>query len=209
MTAQIGHTYGRLLVLAQSQTRKQATWWFCRCQCGNEIEAKGARLTGGTKQSCGCLQREHTISLKYRHGLHGQPIYRTWRGMISRCYNKKSQDYPDYGARGIKLCEFLRISPANVLTLLGERPTNHHSVDRIENDGNYSCGSCAECHQNHWPLNIRWATQKQQTRNTRRNLLFSRNGQTKTVAEWSEITGISYSAFYKRLKRGQDPFVLP
>lgn len=117
--------------------------------------------------------------------------------------------YHRYGGRGIKMCEFIRASPMHLLLIVGEKPYPGLSVGRINNDGMYSCGSCAECAQNQWTLNVRWETAKQQARNTQRNRQVTIGGMTKSLAQWAEDSGIKYRAFEYRVNHGLDPFTKP
>ena len=118
--------------------------------------------------------------------------------MLQRCYNEKSKGFQAYGARGIKACEFIRASPLNLVLLIGERPSRHLTLDRINNSSGYHCGTCAECMANGWVLNVRWATAKQQSRNMKNNRLVTINGVTRCVAEWIEITGIPRTSFCRK-----------
>ena len=96
---------------------------------------------------------------KIIHGMHKHPLFKTWISMRARCYKKWCTSYPNYGGRGITVCERWRNSFPNFLADMGERPPGH-SIDRIDNDGNYE------------PSNCRWATPKQQTNNQRPRRLF-------------------------------------
>jgi hypothetical protein len=102
-----------------------------------------------------------------------QAAYYTWKGVKVRCINPdpKHVNYKYYGARGIKICERWRTSFEAFFEDMGPRPANTilaaYSLDRIDNDGNYSCGKCEECIANGWPANCRWATGSEQSLNKR------------------------------------------
>jgi len=118
--------------------------------------------------------------------------------MHGRCNSVNSQYH---GGRGIKVCERWRAFE-NFLTDMGQKPFSEASIDRIDNDGNYSCGHCEECLRNGWPANCRWATDKEQQRNTRQNRMLTYNGKTMCLAEWGELLGIEYNILWARLNRG-------
>lgn len=85
--------------------------------------------------------------------------------------------------------------------ILGKRPSPSHSVDRENNDGNYSCGECPECIEKGWPFNVRWATQKEQMANTSRTILITHNNETHCLAEWARMIGISGTGLRDRMRR--------
>jgi len=101
------------------------------------------------------------------HGMSGTPTYVSWIGMIQRCTDPNCTDYPNYGGRGIKVCDRWRSSFLAFLEDIGERPEGL-SIDRIDNDGGYWCGKCEECVANGWPMNCRWADQSSQNYNQRK-----------------------------------------
>src|SRR5208282_964998 len=86
---------------------------------------------------------------------------------------------------------------------MGERPKDM-TIDRIDNNGNYSCGHCDECIANGWPANCRWATRKEQSNNTRSVRFIEINGVTRSVTDWCEIKGINYGTLRTRTDRGMD-----
>lgn len=165
--------------------------WKIRCKCGKEFIAQPSDSNG----RC----RECAMELVYKgNRKHGESpntnknatrLYGIWENMRARCGNKKNPNYKDYGGRGITVCdewsEYMAFK--NWALKNGYNPSL--TVDRIDVNGNYC------------PENCRWATQKEQCRNTRFNHLLTYNGETKTLAEWSEISGIPYHALKNRINR--------
>jgi hypothetical protein len=96
------------------------------------------------------------------------PTWRSWLSMRRRCLNPGYGPWPYYGGRGITICGRWRErgSFAAFLDDMGERPPGT-TLDRIDPDGNYSCGHCDECRARGWPANCRWATPSEQARNRR------------------------------------------
>jgi hypothetical protein len=94
--------------------------------------------------------------------------------MLSRCYNTNCNKYSLYGARGVRVCSRWRHNFSAFINDMGKRPSSNRSIDRINNNGDYS------------PDNCRWATRNQQDRNRRDNHLVTYDGVTLTIAEWSE-----------------------
>lgn len=168
--------------------------WLCQCDCGNTHTAV---IRKNRHQGCGCIQREAVTT----HGGSGTPTFRTWSHMLSRCYTATHHAFADYGGRGISVCQGWRGAFQAFLTDMGERPAGM-TLDRIDNDGNYSCGHCEECVANNWPANCRWATRSEQARNRRCNRLLTFNGTTMSLAEWSELQGIPETTISGRLAHG-------
>jgi len=193
--------FGKLLVTRRNDCSKfKFVWWECLCDCGKISIVPSQSLREGRTKSCGCEQGGKT------HGLGGSYVSSIWSRMIGRCYNSNSLDYYRYGGRGIRVCECLRASPAGIIDLLGHRPTPIHTVDRIDNEGSYTCGRCAECLRCGYPMNLRWATKMVQSRNMRTNRWITHNGITKCSADWADEYGIKRPTFCLRLKRGLNPF---
>lgn len=159
-----------------------------KCECGNTKEIVMASIRSGLTKSCGCLRKELGGSLP-KHGLTNTKVYRTWRGMKTRCYSPKDRAYEDYGARGISVCDRWLRSFENFLEDMGEPPTDKHSIDRIDVNGNYE------------PSNCRWATRSEQQRNKRNSRVFTINGETRCLAEWCEVYSVNYATVLSRLKK--------
>jgi len=153
-----GQTFGKLKVIGYAETRNKRAYWLCECACGKQVVKMGKYLTDGDTSSCGCFHKEQLSERQRTHGesVDNTPEYRTWRHMKDRCYNKNNSKYPRYGGRGITVCERWKDSYLNFIEDMGRKPSPDHSIDRINNDGNYE------------PENCRWATTQQQGTNKTR-----------------------------------------
>jgi hypothetical protein len=142
-------------------------FWKCLCDCGVKHVSDARSMFRGMVQSCGCLGKEK-LGLRTKHGAAERAgvtrEYTSWKKLRGRVDNPKNEWYHRYGGRGIRYCAGLN-DFTRFLTIVGPRPENK-SIDRINNDGHYSCGSCNECIANEWPMNLRWATPKEQSANS-------------------------------------------
>lgn len=116
-----------------------------------------------------------------------RPEYNIWCAMRERCSNPNNKGYKYYGARGIKVDQEWQGSFETFFRDVGPRPSPQHSIDRINNNGNYE------------PGNVRWATVYEQAQNKRSNRLVTINGETRCVAEWARIAGLKEGTVYYRL----------
>lgn len=170
--------------------------WLCRCDCGKQTIVRSDCLNTGNTRSCGCLSGE-------LHGMTKTPEYRTWHHMNERCSNPNNRTYKNYGGRGIFVCEQWRNSFTTFYKDMGPRPSSKHSIDRINNNGNYEPGNC------------RWATIKEQNGNTRYNHVITFNNQTMIVTDWAKQLGIGCAALISRINRNgveialSAPFPIP
>lgn len=129
-----------------------------------------------------------------RHGMSKSPEYGVWAGMIARCTKSKCWNYNRYGGRGIKVCNRW-LSFCNFISDMGRRPSNGHSIERVNNDGNYC------------PENCRWATKPEQWRNRSDTKFLEVAGFRATLSEWSEATGIPKYNIKNRINNlGWDAF---
>lgn len=194
----VGKKYGRLTVLGELSKRWSdgSIMLRCRCDCGNITTRKATRLRTGRNKSCGCLQKK--VGEVERHGKCTTPEYESWKSMLARCHNPNAHAYQHYGGRGITVCRRWRASFLSFYEDMGPRP-HGHSIDRIDNNKGYSKKNC------------KWSTQKQQTRNMRRNRVIAYKGKSQPLLAWAEETGISYQVLQNRLKKTQslDEVFLP
>lgn len=136
------------------------------------------------------------------HGQRQTPTGNSWSAMMSRCFNPNYNVFQNYGKRGITVCLFLKESPLNLISVIGKRPSPEHSIDRICNDGHYSCGLCKECLSFGWALNVRWATRKEQSANRSTSKMVTINNVTKCITGWADESGVNKHTIFNRLKRG-------
>lgn len=157
-----GSVSGRLTTL------EDAPWSYTevsvRCECGNVTEKNAQRIKFGNVNSCGCLFLEAVTT----HGLSGHPLYNIWREIVGRGSNAAHRDYENYGQIGRTTCAGWIGMPDGFLSFvadMGPRPGPEYSTDRLDNEGGYWCGHCAECIRLGYPANAAWGTKEQQAAN--------------------------------------------
>ena len=181
-----GRRFGKLVVVDESDRRSSGSvMWNCRCDCGGSSVVKGASLTRGLTQSCGCGVIEAATRRVTTHAGSTTPLYARRRAMIGRCRS----DDANYGPRGITVCERWQSFEAFAEDM-GSSFREDLELDRIDVDGNYEPGNC------------RWVGRVQQQRNKRNNHRVTINGRMMTLADWEEETGIQANTILTRIRRG-------
>lgn len=186
-----GRSFGRLTCLYPVALKKGVVVYLCRCDCARLTLCRAPNLRAGTSKSCGCMQKERALAAVVKHGRHNDPVYGRWAAMVQRCTSPNNYNYYKYGARGITVCDRWMSFEAFIADM-GEPPPGM-TLERIDNDGPYC------------PENCRWATPKEQAFNTRKfygATKLTRDGETKSLREWSEHLGIKLGTLYWRLERG-------
>lgn len=194
-----GRRVGNYTVIEKSKNGRST--WVCKCDCGKVFDLCASRILEGKQISCGCVAKKCQRDFAESHITHGDSytrLYKTYRGMLDRCYNKNLKIYKDYGGRGISVCDEWRNSyeafrdwalKAGYQDGLGRAL---QSIDRIDVNGNYE------------PSNCRWATSKVQQKNQRNTVRYMYRGDLLTISEFEEKYGITEKYFaYGRFKRGR------
>lgn len=183
--------FGRLVAVRFVDVVNTNARWLCQCDCGKTKIVHACALKNKATTSCGCYHLEKVTI----HGRWKQPEYQAWKKAIDRCTNENCKYFKNYGGRGITVCErwMGHDGLENFISDMGPKPSPKHSIDRINNDGNYEPGNC------------RWATWKEQERNRQHHVYLEFDGQKKTVGEWAEITGIPYPTIRTRMRKNYPP----
>jgi hypothetical protein len=184
----IGQRFGKLRVVSLRQVRPSAYAAIFECDCSRRIEVRPSRVYRGFLQSCGGFG----CRIRHGHGKSHSPEYYSWMGMIQRCENPKSYGYSYYGARGICVCPRWRQSFDAFFADMGLKPSAHHSIERIDNNGNYQ------------PSNCKWATKAEQMDNNRRTRFLEIDGECLPVRQWAVRSGCPGKIIHQRLSRGWD-----
>ncbi len=193
-----GKRFGRLVATKEGERHPSTNGygrqtWFCQCDCGGSIVVLTENLISGRTRSCGCLKREDGARLgtfNRIHGMSNTSTHKVWAGMMLRCTNTNEKSYKNYGGRGIKVCEQWTRSFETFLADMGERPSPRHSIERIDNHGDYCASNC------------KWATRTEQARNKRNNCIVIFRGESMTLPEAIEKysvvkPGTAKARFYK------------
>lgn len=142
----VGTKRHRLTVLEERKNKL-----FVQCDCGNTKEIFRSNYLNWYTQSCGCFQKERQITANTTHGMTDTKIYNVYKAMIARCYNTNVERYPQYGGKGIRVCDEWRTFEGfyNDFGYLWEEGL---SIDRIDFNGNYE------------PSNVRWIPKTENVR---------------------------------------------
>lgn len=185
-----GQKFGRWAAIERAPNVGQKTMWHVQCDCGTLRIVPGGDLRNGKTKSCGCLNREMITARNLRHGMNIRGkrtrTYRIWCAMRTRCENAKAKDFARYGGRGIAVCSQWH-NFSVFLADMGECPP-YLTLERRDNNGHYE------------PENCYWATRKEQSNNKCNTKRMIYRGETITLAQWTERTGLSYSCFYRRTR---------
>ena len=189
---QLGRKINRWTVIETGLIQSHRRYVRVKCDCGTIKVVRERSVANEDSKSCGCLRAETTKCLFTTHGMSNMPEYVVWESMRQRCYDKNCECYPHYGGRGIRVCDRWN-DFASFFADMGKRPTDKHSIERIDNECNY------------FPDNCVWATAEQQGNNKRNNRLLTAFGETHTIRQWSRIKNIDYFTLIWRDNNGWNP----
>ncbi len=189
-----GKRFGRLVAIEPSKVKatNKSKKWLCKCDCGNTKEIISSSLRFGKTTSCGCWKDEKTSKRFYKHGKSNTLIYNIWTSMKGRCLRKTSKDYPNYGGRGIKICDDWK---NDFMTFYNWAISNGYkeglTIERINPDGNYE------------PSNCIWLENEKQALNRRNTILIEFKGKKQSIRKWSEELKINYNTLRDYLAEGK------
>ena len=195
-----GLRFGRLEVIEMSHVDKSGkAFWICKCDCGNKKIVSGDKLRSGKTKSCGCLQAElRKNGIRKTHGMTKTRLYTEWCNMRSRCHNVNNKNY---GGRGISVCDEWEKFENFMLWAISNGYNDNLTIERIHVDGNYE------------PDNCKWITPKEQHLNRTDSHKITAFGETKTIKEWSDSTGIGYDTIERRVNAynwsGEEAVTIP
>lgn len=199
-----GQRFGRLIVIKRVENDKYGTArWECKCDCGGKTTTSTGHLKSGHTKSCGCYAKEVAKNKAfeneyfYKHGLFSNKNYvrisHILNTMRKRCYNPLSNQYKNYGQRGIIICEEWLDEQNGLMNFYNWAIANGYkeelSIDRINVNGNYE------------PTNCRWATAKEQANNKRNNHLITYNGETHNITQWAKKLNVKPRILIDRIRR--------
>lgn len=189
-----GKTYGQLVGIAKcgnNPANGNAIWQFV-CSCGARCEIDGYAVRIGKATSCKACGAERLRLASVKHGMSESREFATWIDIQTRCLNPNATSFPDYGGRGIEICDRWLNSFMDFYADMGPKPSRRHSIERDDVNGNYEPGNC------------RWATAIEQARNRRNTSRITIDGVTKTLQEWAEENNLLASTLVSRQRAGVD-----
>lgn len=192
-----GDVFGKLQIIREVDRRDTNRRRFeCRCECGRIVSVNLVDLKSNKTKSCGCWNLYVSKTQFITHGERRSVEYKILRGMVARCHCPTNKAFSNYGGRGIIVCDEWRKDAAAFIAHVGRRPSELHSIERIDNERGYE------------PGNVRWATMKEQCRNKRGNNWIEYNGERRLLIEVCEELGVRVKTIEHRIRRGWPDFRL-
>ena len=184
-----GKRFGRWSVIKRGPNSARVRW-ECQCDCGKIALVQGVHLSSGKSTNCGCYRPTGAANWKWKGYPNEKPEYHVWHDIRSRCNTPTNRSYSYYGGRGIRVCEAWQNSFDVFYADMGPRPTDKHTIERIEVNGDYEPGNC------------KWATRLEQAQNTRRNVYVLLNGERMCLSEAARRLGLTNWQKRQAISRG-------
>lgn len=188
-----GKKFGNLTVVKKVERKNRSNQWLCKCDCGKEVVCYQYNLERGTSTSCGCLRSYYAKKTRSCHGESTGKFYKKWSSIKTRCYNKNTPCYKNYGGRGIKMCDewldFWNFREWAYKNGYSEGLT----LERIDVNGNYE------------PSNCKWIPMEEQAINKRNNSFIEYGGKKQTISQWSKELGVGKEVLSYRYRAGWTP----
>jgi hypothetical protein len=187
-----GKKFNKLTVIAdlglKQGKRQRARYVRCLCDCGNEVDCRLDNLQNGRPRSCGCAIQEGA-QRRTTHSMTDSRVYGIWVGMRQRVTNPNAAGYRNYGGRGIT------VDPAwnsfeQFIEDMGPPPSDAHTLDRRNPNGNYCKDNC------------RWVTMSVQVRNRRNSVILEHAGRRLNLVDWARELGIHPMTLRGRIDKG-------
>ena len=193
ITVEVGQVFGSLAVQrVYSVPRKDGgvrLRCIVLCKCGSEHDTALVYLRHAKHPQCRSCAGKDSQTKRGNTGVVYTAEYAVWGHMRSRCNNPKHPAYVNYGGRGIRVCKRWETFK-NFFADMGARPTSDHTLERLNNDGDYKPSNCV------------WALPKEQSRNKRSNRWLTHNGETLILADWAKRIGTQPTTLWLRLEKG-------
>lgn len=186
-----GDIYGRWTVVKEvDRDKHKRRMILCRCECGNEKVVPLTNLRYGESGSCGCKKIEIFVKHNTKHGDSRTKLYKVWTSIKQRCLNQRCSAFDWYGGRGINICDEWIDYDNFREWAMGSGYKYGLTIERKDVNGHYE------------PNNCEWIPQSKQSINTRSNRIIEFSGESKSMKEWADETGIKYDTLEGRLRRG-------
>ena len=183
-----GMTSGHLTAIRYYGSDGRRSYWIVHCDCGKDFLMQASEFLKGKQKSCGCARPSEISAARTTHGLSKHPLYHVWRSMKQRCTVPTCHAYPNYGGRGIKVCDRWLAKFQNFWDDMNPTYKKGLTLDRIDVNGNYC------------PENCRWVNMKKQGNNKRNNTFINTPWGRITIAEASEKSGIGETTLLYRVQ---------
>lgn len=183
-----GQKFNKLEAIERKGKDKYGNYlWTCACDCGNKIQTTVSHLRSGNTQSCGCYQKQKVQEIFSKHNLKGTRIYTIYQNMKERCYNSNHPAYKYYGGKGVAIAQEWHSIEDFYQWALNNGYQDDLTIDRIDGTKNYC------------PENCRWIPMRDQAKNQTSNINITYRGETKILAEWASLLGMSPGALKYRI----------